>query len=149
MPTIATKSATATRPRLARRRKALGLTQEGLAQLLAVERSTVVRWERGQSEPQPWTRPRLARALKISPDRLETLLTTGGPDGPTAVPRQLPATVADFTGRAAELRTLTQMLDQAGDEAIREFLDALAALAAELRDSPSCPPRTPPRARAL
>jgi tetratricopeptide (TPR) repeat protein len=30
------------------------------------------------------------------------------------VPRQLPATVADFTGRAAELQALTRMLDQAG-----------------------------------
>ena len=30
------------------------------------------------------------------------------------VPRQLPAAVADFTGRAAELRALIRMLDQAG-----------------------------------
>jgi tetratricopeptide (TPR) repeat protein len=30
------------------------------------------------------------------------------------VPRQLPATVADFTGRVAELQALTRMLDQAG-----------------------------------
>jgi tetratricopeptide (TPR) repeat protein len=30
------------------------------------------------------------------------------------VPRHLPATVADFTGRAAELQALTRMLDQAG-----------------------------------
>jgi DNA-binding SARP family transcriptional activator/tetratricopeptide (TPR) repeat protein len=32
---------------------------------------------------------------------------------PPPVPRQLPAAVADFTGRAAELATLTRMLDQA------------------------------------
>jgi DNA-binding SARP family transcriptional activator len=31
-----------------------------------------------------------------------------------AVPRQLPAAVADFTGRAAELEALTRILDQAG-----------------------------------
>jgi transcriptional regulator with XRE-family HTH domain len=37
----------ARRGRLAQRRKALGLTQEDLAGLLGVERSTVVRWERG------------------------------------------------------------------------------------------------------
>src|SRR5215470_13466489 len=42
------------------------------------------------------------------------------PAGPAAamsgalVPRQLPAALADFTGRAAELRALTAMLDQAG-----------------------------------
>ena len=33
---------------------------------------------------------------------------------PSAVPRQLPTAVADFTGRAAELQALTRVLDQAG-----------------------------------
>ena len=37
----------AARRRLAGRRKALGLTQEALADLMGVERTTVVRWERG------------------------------------------------------------------------------------------------------
>jgi tetratricopeptide (TPR) repeat protein/transcriptional regulator with XRE-family HTH domain len=107
----------ASRQRLAQRRKALGLTQEDLAELLAVERSTVVRWERGLSQPLPWIRPKLARALKVSVDRLESLLATeeqDGQDGPPQVPQQLPAVVADFTGRAAEVQALTQMLDQAG-----------------------------------
>src|SRR5215831_8073273 len=36
------------------------------------------------------------------------------PQGPAAVPRQLPAVVADFTGRAGELAALTAMLDRAG-----------------------------------
>jgi DNA-binding SARP family transcriptional activator len=41
---------------------------------------------------------------------------TGGAAGPAppAPPRQLPAAVAGFTGRAAELAALTGMLDQAG-----------------------------------
>ena len=60
---------------LVQRRKALGLTQEALAELVAVGRSTVVRWERGESEPLPSVRPRLARALKVSADLLESLLT--------------------------------------------------------------------------
>jgi len=55
----------ARRDRLAQRRKALGLTQEGLAGLLNVERSTVLRWEHGECEPLPWIRPKLARALKV------------------------------------------------------------------------------------
>jgi tetratricopeptide (TPR) repeat protein/transcriptional regulator with XRE-family HTH domain len=108
------------RPRLAQRRKALGLTQESLAALLAVERSTVIRWERGETEPLPWLRPKLAKALRVSADRLEELL--GGDsdgdddddDAATTAPRQLPAMVAHFTGRAAELRALTRVLDDAG-----------------------------------
>ena len=46
----------ARRERLAQRRKELGLTQEALAGLLGVERSTVVRWERGETEPLAWIR---------------------------------------------------------------------------------------------
>jgi tetratricopeptide (TPR) repeat protein len=106
----------AKRDRLAQRRKALGLTQEDLAGLLNVERSTVVRWERGESEPLPWLRPKLAKVLKVSTDRLEELLAVGVParGAVPQVPRQLPAAVPGFTGRAAELETLTRTLDQAG-----------------------------------
>jgi transcriptional regulator with XRE-family HTH domain len=106
----------ARRDRLAQRRKMLGLTQEDLAGLLNVERSTVYRWERGECEPLPWIRPKLARALKVPAGRLEALLAVDdrAESGATAqVPRQLPAAVADFTGRAAELAALTQMLDEA------------------------------------
>jgi tetratricopeptide (TPR) repeat protein/transcriptional regulator with XRE-family HTH domain len=110
--------AAARRERLAQRRKALGLTQEDLAGLLDVERSTVVRWERGASEPLPWIRPKLARALKVPVDRLEELLARGdaASSGGAArqMPRQLPAAVAGFTGRVAELGVLTRMLDKAG-----------------------------------
>jgi len=108
------------RDRLAQRRKALGLTQEALAGLLGVERSTVVRWERGETEPAPWIQPRLAKALRVSADRLQELLVSDGGSRPALshgaaeVPRQLPATVADFTGRNAEIETLTRMLDDAG-----------------------------------
>jgi len=102
------------RQRLIQRRKALGLTQEALAELVDVGRSTVVRWERGESEPLPSIRARLARALKVSEDLLESLLTADDQRGGDAVPRQLPMAVADFTGRAAELRRLTQILDAAG-----------------------------------
>ncbi|HEX6519193.1 MAG TPA: tetratricopeptide repeat protein [Streptosporangiaceae bacterium] len=119
----ATSSTVARRQRLVQRRKALGLTQEALAELVAVGRSTVVRWERGESEPLPSIRPKLARALKVSADLLESLLTaddqrgdgalSNWPGPPAAAPRQLPTAVADFTGRAAELQRLTQVLDAA------------------------------------
>ena len=64
----------AKRARLAQRRKGVGYSQEELAALLGVERSTVVRWEIAETAPQPWLRPRLAQALKVTPDHLQTLL---------------------------------------------------------------------------
>jgi transcriptional regulator with XRE-family HTH domain len=109
------------RDRLAARRRALGLTQEELAAVLGVERSTVVRWEAGGTQPLPWLRPKLARALQVPAGRLAELLGEPAQAGPVErrpaaapVPRQLPAAVADFTGRADELAALTQMLEQTG-----------------------------------
>src|SRR5258708_28246685 len=60
---------------LAARRKAVGFSQDQLAERLRVDRSTVARWESGESEPQPWMRPRLARALAVSVDQLGDLLS--------------------------------------------------------------------------
>jgi tetratricopeptide (TPR) repeat protein/transcriptional regulator with XRE-family HTH domain len=114
-------SGIAKRQRLAQRRRALGLTQETLAAMLGVKRSTVIRWERGESEPVSWIRPKLAKALRVSEDRLGELLDSrggaspgAGQNGPVStVPRQLLAAVPDFTGRVAELQTLTGILDEA------------------------------------
>lgn len=63
------------RIRLVRRRKTVGLSQERLAELLRVDVSTVRRWEAGEREPQPWMRPPLANALKVSLDTLAGLLS--------------------------------------------------------------------------
>lgn len=62
------------RPRLARQRRAAGHTQEALAYAIGVDRSTVTRWEAGHTDPQPWLRPRLARALGVSAGQLDELL---------------------------------------------------------------------------
>jgi tetratricopeptide (TPR) repeat protein/transcriptional regulator with XRE-family HTH domain len=126
MPPDTTSSSGTRRQRLVQRRKTLGLTQEELAELMGVGRSTVVRWERGESEPLPWIRPRLARALKVSPNLLENLLTTDDQPGAATVPRQLPAAVADFTGRAAELQRLTEVLNEA--EAARPGTVVISAI---------------------
>jgi transcriptional regulator with XRE-family HTH domain len=66
------------RHRLAQRRKAVGLSQERLAEAVGVDRSTVVRWERAKTEPQPWHRPRLAAALSVSVEDLADLLADVG-----------------------------------------------------------------------
>src|SRR2546430_17116175 len=66
------------RLRLAERRKAVGLSQERLAEVVGVDRSTVVRWERADTEPQPWHRPHLARALNVSVEELPALLADEG-----------------------------------------------------------------------
>lgn len=64
------------RQRLAQRRKSIGLSQESLAERLAVDRSTVARWESGDTVPQPWLRRQLADAIQISTDELDDLLTS-------------------------------------------------------------------------
>ena len=62
------------RLRLASRRKALGHSQDDLAALVGVDRSTVIRWERAETEPQPWLRRKLATVLHVTPDELSGLL---------------------------------------------------------------------------
>ncbi|MEO3849555.1 helix-turn-helix transcriptional regulator [Streptomyces sp. B8F3] len=74
---------TVKRIRLAQRRKACGYTQESFADHLGVERSTVGRWESADTEPQPWLRPRMARALNLADDDLQALL-----DDITVIQRQ-------------------------------------------------------------
>jgi transcriptional regulator with XRE-family HTH domain len=70
---------TVKRRALAERRKAVGLTQEQLAEVLDVERSTVVRWEAGETTPLPRSRPKLAEALAVSVDELDVMLGEGQP----------------------------------------------------------------------
>ncbi|MGA6168583.1 helix-turn-helix transcriptional regulator [Amycolatopsis magusensis] len=71
---------------LFRQRRAVGLSQEKLADALGVERTTVIRWENGESEPQPWIRRKLANQLAVSVTELEVLLQSredadsGGPN---------------------------------------------------------------------
>lgn len=62
-----------TRP-LAKRRVIAGYTQEGLAESLGVDPSTVARWERGTQLPRPRQRPDLARLLDVTLKQLDEIL---------------------------------------------------------------------------
>ncbi|MBX7266630.1 helix-turn-helix transcriptional regulator [Micromonospora sp. Llam7] len=66
------------RQRFAQRRKAVGFSQEGLAERLGIDRSTVARWESGETEPLPWLRPKLARVLQVAIEQLDELLAEAG-----------------------------------------------------------------------
>ena len=81
------------RQRLAQRRKAVGFTQEVLAERLGVERSTVVRWvrwEAGDTEPSPWRRPKIAYLLQVSLNHLEGLLEQTSEPAHIDAPHVLP-----------------------------------------------------------
>jgi transcriptional regulator with XRE-family HTH domain len=65
------------RHRLIERRRSIGLSQEGLAEATGVDRSTAARWERGESDPYPAQRPRLANALKVTVEEVGELLADG------------------------------------------------------------------------
>lgn len=60
-----------------RARRAAGFTQEGLAERLGVDRTTVARWESGEYSPQPWLRPRIAEAFGVSLCAFSELLDEG------------------------------------------------------------------------
>ncbi|MGH9213697.1 MAG: helix-turn-helix domain-containing protein [Acidimicrobiales bacterium] len=77
------------RHRLAARRIAVGLTQEGLAERLEVAVSTVARWEQGATAPRAWQRGRLAEALELTLNQLDELLA---PDMETAVAPEVAGT---------------------------------------------------------
>jgi transcriptional regulator with XRE-family HTH domain len=103
------------RQRLAQRRKALGYSQERLAEHLGVERSTVARWEAGETEPQPWLRRRIARVLQVSAQQLEELLADPVPDERLSYALKRPGSV-DLIA-VAQLRERVQDLDVRYDRA--------------------------------
>ena len=86
--------AAARRAALAAARKAAGYTQEQLAAVLHVERSTVIRWEAGRYAPVPYLWPKLAQVLGISRDQLTALLADDDPTPPAAHPPLGRCTVA-------------------------------------------------------
>lgn len=82
------------RERLARRRRAAGYTQEGLAAALNVDRSTVIRWEAGDHSPLPYLRPKLARLLHVAPAQLREIIDDGFDDVPVFLSAEVEAACA-------------------------------------------------------
>lgn len=128
---------------LRRFRRASGLSQEELAERAGVGVRTICDLERGQrTRPYRQTVVALAEALglrgpqrddfvrlsrqgrRLVPNDSQTVAeepggrtgpeAAAGPPNATTVPRQLPAAVSHFTGRAAELDALTGMLGEPG-----------------------------------
>jgi DNA-binding XRE family transcriptional regulator len=101
------------RHHLAQRRRAVGYTQEQLAEQLGVERTTVVRWEAGTTQPLPWQWPNLADALKITNEELVDLLedrsAAPGSDGRSLLPlaNGVPATRMPAVADSSQTETLS------------------------------------------
>ncbi|MET8322909.1 helix-turn-helix transcriptional regulator [Micromonospora sp. NPDC005189] len=116
------------RHRLCHRRKTLGLSQERLAEILGVERSTVVRWEGAETDPQPWHRSRIADALRVTLEQLDEMLvdvsvaTRRGPI--MGEDTRDPAGGAVSSNLLAGLRTfLTSYLPDRTSEPVRPLID--------------------------
>ncbi|MGW6928443.1 helix-turn-helix domain-containing protein [Lentzea sp. NPDC054927] len=118
---------------LAARRKAMGYSQESLAELMRVTPGTVGRWEQGKSAPEAWLQPRLAKVLVVSVQELIDILNphaespAPGPDDADRLERALAnpskvdlVTVAELRQRVALLSVLydgersTGLLAEAG-----------------------------------
>lgn len=100
------------RTELAARRRSCGLTQETLAESLGIERTTVARWELGDTTPLPWVRPGLAQHLHVTPDALDELLEPASPGTEHLSTTQAPS-VARRQGRIgpADLAAMNLMAE--------------------------------------
>ncbi|MFF0490556.1 Scr1 family TA system antitoxin-like transcriptional regulator [Nocardia sp. NPDC004068] len=71
------------RERLIQARKSSGRNQEQIAEVVGVDRTTLGKWERGESTPHPNQRATYARALGVTLQELDAMLygaPKGGPD---------------------------------------------------------------------
>jgi transcriptional regulator with XRE-family HTH domain len=115
-----------------RRRLALGLTQDDLADRIGVKGQTVSRWERGANLGTEENLESVAQAL-------ETTLTA------LMAEIKAPADGSPRTGRISQLDRIEAKLDELLEASrSREVLDAVEKIARGLADSELEPPPAPP-----
>lgn len=101
-------------------RRRLGLTQEELAERAGVNVRTIGKIEAGRiAVPRPMTVRLLADAFGLADEERDRFCTAAGstvdaavPAPAVGVPRQAPASLADFTGRHKELRLIASLLTE-------------------------------------
>lgn len=101
------------RVQLAARRRALGYSQESLAQAIQVTTSAVARWEQGTSTPKAIYRQPLARILEITPVELERLLDVEGRQITGLDGHHVPSWLGHYASleqSASELRTFEPLV---------------------------------------
>lgn len=96
---------------LTRARKAKGYTQETFAEAIDVSRTTITRWESGSWEPSPYVRPRIAKALQVSLEELDALITPEKTDEHSEIERRgllatTGATALEVALTSSPMRTL-------------------------------------------
>ncbi len=136
---------------LRRHRSASGLPQERLASLSGVSVRAIANMERGRTtRPYYYSVRSLADALALPGPEREQLVraartsaasdgmasgqvtaatAVGGTQPPAAVPRQLPAAVPHFAGRATELKLLSNLLDTSQGAGGTVIISAIAGTA--------------------
>lgn len=106
----------------AQARKAAGYTQEGLAEHLGVDRTTVARWEAGETVPHPWQRPRIAEAFGLSLCEFNQLLDDVGTTGHTVDVSASPVDVPTLPNDARALLNKLMVTGNVSDVIWEEFM---------------------------
>ncbi|MGY2125618.1 helix-turn-helix domain-containing protein [Nocardia gipuzkoensis] len=89
------------RKRLIDARKASGKTQEQIAEFVGVDRTTLGKWERGESTPQPTQRERYAEAVGVSMRELDAMINGVDPSA-----QKMPEWLATYLGMEQSAETL-------------------------------------------
>jgi len=130
---------------LRRKRRAAGLTQEKLAERTGLSVRAISDLERGARKPYPRSLRLVAGALGVPETTADELIAwyRTSPDGGSVplrpfgmghhdlltVPQQLPAALAQFSGRTAELATLDRWLEQASGTGSAMVISAIGGTA--------------------